>query len=356
MSEPRAALIIGGAGLVGGHLAWRLLEAGQPVVVLDSLVRTGGEHVLRRLRAEHGEMLEVVVADLRDRTALRRAVARSARVYHLAAQVGMAASLVDPALDFDVNLRGTVDLLEELRRSDRAIPLVHASTTEVYGALKKLQLDELETRYTPVNDWIAVHGIDEHWPVEVNSPYGCSRAAADQYVLEYARWFRLPAVVARIGSIYGPEQPDSEEQGWITHFMRRALDRRPIAIDGNGKQVRDVLHVGDLVDALVRLMDGMDDLRGHVFNVGGGPDRAVSVCELVELMSEVLGEPVTVAHAGWREGDPRYLVSNTSKLEAMTGWQPTMELSEGLRELHAWLLAERRVSEASLSMSGTASG
>ena len=342
MSEPRAALILGGAGFVGSHLARRLLETGQPVVVLDSLARAGAGAAIRQLRADYGDMLEVVVGDVRDRTALRRAVGRAASVYHLAGRTSAGESLIDPHLDFEVNLRATVDLLEELRRADRPIPLVHASTSKVYGAMLKLQLLERENRYVPESEWIAEHGIDEHWPLEVTSPYGCSRTAADQYVLEYARSFRLPAVVARIGCVYGPEPPGGEDQSWITLCMTRAIERRSITIDGDGKQVRDLLHVFDLTLALVLLMDGIEDLRGHAFNVGGGPQCAVSLRELLELMSEIVGEPIAATYASWRDGDPRYFVANVSKLEAMTGWRPSVGLVDGLLQLHGWLLAARR--------------
>lgn len=201
MSDPRAALILGGAGFVGSNLARSLVERGHPVLVFDSLVGAGARQVVRRLRAEYGEMVEVQVGDLRDRTAIRRAVARAAAVFHVAGQVRSAANLVEPLLDFEVNLRATVDLLEELRRAERAIPLVYGSTTRVYGALHTLPLNELASRYELANP---MAGIDEQWPLEVSSPYGCSRVAADQYVLEYARSFGLPALVARIGSTYGP--------------------------------------------------------------------------------------------------------------------------------------------------------
>jgi len=347
-------LLLGGGGFIGSHLARHLLENGQPVVILDSLARDGAGGMLRRLRAEYGDMLELEIADLRDRTALRRAVARSARIVHLAARTGASGGLVDPHLDFEVNLRATVDLLEELRRSERAVPLLHCSTSKVYGALRRLQLVELATRYEPVNEWVAEHGIDEHWPLEVTSPYGCSRAAADQYVLEYARSFGLPAAVARIGCAYGPDGLGGEDQCWISHWLEHALDRRPVTIDGDGKQVRDPLHIDDLVGALVGLLDRMDSVRGHAFNVGGGPDSAVSLRELLELMSQVIGHPIPVAWTDWREGDARYYVANPSKLEAMTGWRPVVSLADGLGRLAGWLLAARRMPEPpSLATSGT---
>ena len=349
-------LILGGGGFIGSHLARHLLEDGQPVVILDSLARTGAEGMLRRLRAEYGDMLELAIGDLRDRTALRRAVARSARIVNLAARTDTDGALIDPHLDFEVNLRGTVDLLEELRRADRPVPLLHCSTSKVYSALRRLQLIELATRYAPVNDWVAEHGVDEHWPLEVTSPYSCSRAAADQYVLEYARSFGLPAAVARIGCVYGPDGLGGEDQCWISHWLEHALERRSVTIDGDGKQVRDPLHIDDLVAALVGLLDHMDAVHGHAFNVGGGPDSAVSLRELLELMSQVIGHPIPVAWTDWREGDARYYVANPSKLEAMTGWRPVVSLADGLGQLAGWLLAARRTAEATgFATSGTVS-
>jgi len=351
-------LVIGGAGFIGSHLARRLLECGEPVLVLDSLAKTAGIEILRGMRAAYGEMLEVLIGDVRDRTVLRRAVGRAGRVYHLAGRTSPSGGLVDPMLDFEVNLRATVDLLEELRRADHPVPLVYASTSKVYGAMRGLQLVEQPARYAPVDPWIAEHGIDELWPLEVASPYGCSRAGADQYVLEYARSFRLPAVVARIGGVYGPYPHSGGDDGWVSHCMTSALEHRPVTIEGDGKQVRDLLHVFDLGEALVRLMAGMEEVQGHVFNVGGGPASAMSLRELLEVMSEIVGAPIAAGYADWRDGDPRYFVSCTGKLEAMTGWQPSVGLADGLGQLHGWLMAARRMASAPghVALSGAVSG
>jgi CDP-paratose 2-epimerase len=265
-------------------------------------------------------------------------------VFHLAAQVAVTTSLEDPVHDFDVNLRGTLNLLEELRALSRPIPLVYTSTNKVYGSLQGLPMRELLDRYQPVDPFTAEHGVDERWPLELASPYGCSKGGADQYVLEYARSFGLPAVVLRMSCIYGLHQLGTEDQGWVAHFVRRAIERRPITIFGDGKQVRDILHVEDLINAFLLVMSRLDQVRGQAFNVGGGPSGAVSLRQLLDLISELFGEPVTVAYTGWRLSDQRYYVSSTGKLESATGWRPQISVADGVRSLFQWML-ERRAAE-----------
>ena len=343
MLEARVPLILGGAGFIGSNLARHLVERGQPVLIFDNLDAAGSEHNLRALRAEYGEMVEVQLADLRDRTALRRAVARASCAFHFAGQGEVTSSVADPMLDFEVNLRGTLDLLEELRRTELHIPLIYTSTSKVYGAMPGLPLIERATRWEPADPWIAEHGIDERWPLDLCSPYGCSKGGADQYVLEYTRCYGLPAVVTRLGSVYGPNQRGGEGQGWVAHFLASAIERAPISIHGDGKQVRDLLHVDDLVEALLRLMDQIDEVKGNAFNVGGGPANAVSLGEMLELLSGLLGQPIPVAFDHWRNGDQRYYVSNTRKLEAMTGWRPEVSVTEGVHRLYQWLRIEQRM-------------
>jgi CDP-paratose 2-epimerase len=343
MTEARVPLILGGAGFIGSNLARHLIERGQPVLIFDNLDAGGSEHNLRALRAEYGQMAEVQLADLRDRTAVRRAIARASCVFHFA----VTTSLGDPILDFEVNLRGTVDLLEELRQTDRHIPLIYTSTGKVYGAMQALPLVERATRWEPADPWIAEHGIDEQWPLDLCSPYGCSKSGADQYVLEYTRCYGLPAVVTRLGSIYGPNQRGGEGQGWVAHFLARAIEREPITIHGDGKQVRDLLHVDDLVEAFLRLLDQIDEVKGNAFNIGGGAANAVSLGEMLELMSGLLGQPTPVTFSHWRNGDQRYYVSNNRKLEATTGWTPQVSVLDGVRRLYQWMRIEQRMAAPS---------
>jgi CDP-paratose 2-epimerase len=334
-------LITGGAGFIGTNLARRLLAGGDEVVVLDSLARPGVEGNLAALRDEFGERLEVVIADIRDAAAVRRAVARADRAFHFAAQVAVTTSLVDPVEDFEVNARGTLTLLEALRARPGPPPLVFTSTNKVYGALEDVGLRRRNRRYEPADPAIALRGIGEQRPLDFYSPYGCSKGAADQYVRDYARTFGLPAIVFRMSCIYGPHQLGTEDQGWVAHFLIQALEGRPITLYGDGRQVRDILFVEDLVEALLKAQQAMPTESGRVFNIGGGPDNTVSLLELLELIGEEVGHPPAVGFDAWRPGDQRYYVSDTRGFELATGWRPTVGVREGVARLADWLGTHR---------------
>jgi CDP-paratose 2-epimerase len=338
-------LVTGGAGFIGTNLAARLLADGHRVVVYDNLSRAGVEDNLRWLRACHGDRVEVEVADTRDADRLRAAVARADAVYHFAAQVAVTSSLVDPVADFDVNLRGTLNLLEAIRAQERRPPLVFTSTNKVYGALDDVELEQIDTRYRPRDMHLRLHGISEARPLDFHSPYGCSKGGADQYILDYARSFGLPAVVLRMSCIYGPHQCGNEDQGWVAHFLIRALQHRPITLYGDGLQVRDILFVEDLVEALLLCRRRIDTLRGRAFNMGGGPRNTTSLVELVERIGRLGGGAPEVSHADWRVGDQRYYVSDTHAFEAATGWHAGVGVAEGVGRLHDWLAARHAPAE-----------
>ena len=330
-------LITGGAGFIGTNLADRLLSQGAPVLVLDDLSRPGVERNLEWLRARHAGRLQVQIADVRDMAAVRRVVDLSDRIFHFAAQVAVTTSLVDPVRDFEINARGTLNVLEAARARQRPPPLLFTSTNKVYGSLPDVTLERQDRRYVPTDPRLASGGIDERRPLDFHSPYGCSKGAADQYVLDYARCFGMPAVVFRMSCIYGPHQCGTEDQGWVAHFLMRARERETLTIYGDGCQVRDVLFVEDLVDALLLAMRGIDRLAGQAFNIGGGPGNAVSLLELLDLMSERLGLAVPVQHDAWRSGDQRYYVTDSRKFSAATGWSPAISCGEGLARLRDWL-------------------
>ena len=342
----RPVLITGGAGFVGTNLAHRLLAGGRPVIVFDSLSRAGVEKNLEWLVSTHGERVEVEVADVRDAALLRRAAARASQVFHFAAQVAVTTSLEDPVSDFEVNARGTLNLLEALRALADPPPLVFTSTNKVYGALEDVRLVKGGARYQPEDTGLRAGGIDEARAVEFHSPYGCSKGAADQYVLDYARTFRLPAVVFRMSCIYGPHQFGNEDQGWVAHFLIRALEGRPVTLYGDGRQVRDVLFVEDLVDGFLLAQEHVGRLTGQAFNIGGGPANAVSLLELVDLIGELRGETCAVEFADWRHADQRYYVSDTRRFQAATGWRPRVGVREGVGRLYRWLLEARGPSAA----------
>jgi CDP-paratose 2-epimerase len=335
-SEP-VALITGGAGFVGSTLAHRLLEAGRRVIVFDNLSRNGVRANLRRLQAQHSDRLEIQVADVRDEVAVARAVEAADEVYHFAAQVAVTTSLRAPLEDFETNALGTLNVLEAARRRRRAPAMIFTSTNKVYGALSDVALKRSGRRYVPVEQGIGEHGIRESQPLDFHSPYGCSKGAADQYVLDYARSYELPAVVFRMSCIYGPNQYGNEDQGWVAHFVIQARAGAPVVIFGDGCQVRDLLYVEDLVDAFLAARRDITRIGGTAFNIGGGPANALSLLEFVSLLEEQLDLEVRTRFGDWRVGDQRYYVTDTSRFSAATGWRPRISPSDGVARLHAWL-------------------
>lgn len=337
----RPVVITGGSGFVGANLAERLLEAGRDVVLFDNLSRAGVVENARGLKQRFGDRVRLVVGDVRDRQALRSVIQEAGAVFHLAAQVAVTTSLVEPLHDFEVNARGTLNVLEALRALPQPPPLIFTSTNKVYGALSDVALDEGAARYQPRDPTIARDGIDERRPLAFCSPYGCSKGAADQYVLDYAHSFELPAIVLRMSCIYGPKQFGTEDQGWVAHFLIRAAQRQPVTLYGDGKQVRDVLFISDLIEAFLLGEQRIDALRGQAFNLGGGPSNVISLLELLELAAELNGASVPRCHAPSRVGDQPYYVSNHARFSALTGWRPRVGVASGVGMLHEWLLAHR---------------
>lgn len=342
--EPDLGLhvITGGAGFVGTNLADRLLRSGHEVRILDNLSRDGVEQNVRFLLDEHGKRVDFVEADVRDLDAVTAALAGARQVFHLAGQVAVTRSLDDPTHDFAVNGGGTLNVLEAARAMPEPPGVLFASTNKVYGNLAHVELERTADRYRPVDADLAALGVDEDMPLDFHSPYGCSKGAADQYVLDYARSFGVPAVVFRMSCTYGPHQHGTEDQGWVAHFVLQALRNRPITIYGDGRQVRDVLFVDDLVDAMLCACDNLRDLSGSAFNIGGGPVNAVSLLELIEHIEALEDRTLDVRFEPWRTGDQRWYVSRHDAFAARTGWSPEVDVSRGVARLHAWL-AEHRV-------------
>jgi CDP-paratose 2-epimerase len=330
-------LITGGCGFIGCNLADALATRGDRVWILDSLTRRGAEENAAWLKTRHGDRVEIVIGDVRDADAVRPMVRQSAAVFHLAAQVAVTTSLEYPLEDFAVNAGGTLNLLECVRRDRPDLPVIFASTNKVYG---KLLGDDgivaAGNRYRPAEAALA-HGLGEDTPLDFYSPYGCSKGAADQYVRDYARVFGLRTVVLRMSCIYGPRQFGNEDQGWIAHFLLQAIRGAPITIYGNGFQVRDALFVGDAVAAWLAALDRIDAVRGRVFNLGGGPDNAVSLLEMMDLIGELRGGRPSVAFDAWRPGDQPWYVSDIAAISAALDWRPSVPLAVGLRHLDAWL-------------------
>jgi CDP-paratose 2-epimerase len=342
------ALVTGGAGFIGTNLTARLVEDGARVVVLDSLARPGSEQNLRWLLETYGEAIRFERGDVRDRDAVRRAVDGADRVFHLAAQVAVTTSLDDPLDDFDVNLRGTVNVLEELRRLDEPPFLLFTSTNKVYGGLPDLELARDGDRWLPVDPAIRAHGLSEARPLDFCTPYGCSKGAADQYVVDYAKSYGIPSVVFRMSCIYGPHQHGNEDQGWVAHFAIRALDGKPITVYGDGAQVRDLLFVEDLVEAMTLAHEMSGTIAGRAFNMGGGPENCVSLMQVLKRIGDLSGRPPQLAHAEERTGDQRYYVADTRRFQAAAGWRPLVSAEEGIEQLYRWLADERGTAQEDL--------
>jgi CDP-paratose 2-epimerase len=332
-------LITGGCGFIGTNLADRLLTEGKRVCVFDNLARAGVERNLEWLRKTHGDLLVVRHGDVRDAAAVRDAIRRATQVFHFAAQVAVTTSLEDPAEDFDVNARGTFNVLEAIRHSPHRPPLFFTSTNKVYGGLEDVQMREETLRYTPRRATIAKHGVSEQRPLDFHSPYGCSKGAADQYVRDYARSYGLETVVFRMSCIYGPHQFGTEDQGWVAHFLIRALNREPITVYGDGRQVRDILFVDDLVNAFLLAAENIDACSGQAFNIGGGPANTVSLRELLTMIGTLEGREPRVDRGDWRTGDQKYYVSDTRRFSELTGWEASVHAADGIRMLRQWLVA-----------------
>ncbi|MGA9520426.1 MAG: NAD-dependent epimerase/dehydratase family protein [Myxococcaceae bacterium] len=333
----RPVVIFGGAGFIGSNVAHALLEDGRRVHVFDSLGRVNVERNLRWLREQHGDRLGVTVGDVRDAARVREVVDGAAEVYHFAAQVAVTTSLVAPMHDFEVNAQGTLNVLEAVRAQPEPPPVLFTSTNKVYGGLEDVLLQQRNDRYEPESEALRRFGISEQRAVEFESPYGCSKGAADQYLLDYARSYGLCTAVFRMSCIYGPRQFGNEDQGWVAHFLIRALEGKPITLYGDGMQVRDILFVDDLVRAMRLAMSRIHEVSGRAFNIGGGPERTVSLLELVAMIERLTERRPELRFDAWRTGDQRYYVSDIRGFQAATGWAPRVTVEEGVSRLHRWL-------------------
>jgi CDP-paratose 2-epimerase len=345
-SADHLTLITGGAGFIGSNLAHRLLGSGRRVRVLDNLSRPGVEQNLQWLREQHGPLLDVMVADVRDAAAVAQAVPGVSQVFHFAAQVAVTTSLEQPVQDFEINARGTLNVLEAVRAAPRPPPVVMTSTNKVYGGLDDIALAVHAGRYAPVDAAMAAHGVPESRSLDFHSPYGCSKGTADQYVVDYARSYGLTTLVFRMSCIYGPRQFGTEDQGWVAHFILRALRGEPITIYGDGMQVRDILFVDDLVDAFLLAEQQGARLSGRAFNMGGGPGNAISLLDLLDSIEDLSGTRPQVEFDRWRTGDQRYYVSDTRAFQDATGWQRRVEAREGISRLYEWLASRQAASPA----------
>lgn len=324
-------LITGGIGFIGTNLADRLLRDGHEVVLFDNVGRAGVEENLRWLHREHGERMNFVKGDTRDFDAVEKAIRGAGAVFHLAAQVAVTTSIENPQEDFSINAQGTLNVLEAARRQKPMPTFLYTSTNKVYGGLDHLRVVERPTRYEFEN---LPFGVPETCPLDFHSPYGCSKGAADQYVRDYHRIYGLRSIVFRMSCIYGPHQFGTEDQGWVAHFALTGLRGANLTIYGDGKQVRDLLYVEDLVELMSRACGQIEKTAGQVYNVGGGPSHTISVwTELEGPLKAAVGKVPPVKYDEFRPGDQRIYVSDIRKAQQQLDWSPRVGIAEGLQRM-----------------------
>lgn len=337
-------LVTGGAGFIGTNLVNRLLEAGHSVTIYDNLSRCGVDRNLEWLRSQWDATgrMKVLVGDIRNRDVLDGATIGVNVVYHLAAQVAVTTSVSDPLQDFEVNARGTLNVLEAARHADSDPIVVFTSTNKVYGGMDDVSVIEGDTRYEYL-DQLYLHGVSENRPLDFHSPYGCSKGAADQYVRDYYRIYGLRTTVFRMSCIYGPHQFGNEDQGWVAHFVIAAQLGMPLTIYGNGKQVRDILFVDDLVRAFQLVPENPERSAGQIYNVGGGPANTLSVwVEFQGYLEGLTGKRLNPSLSNWRPGDQRIYVTDPAKIREDLGWSPKVTPENGIEQLYRWVHANER--------------
>jgi len=327
-------LVIGGAGFIGSNLVNTLLLSGDSVTVLDNLSRNGSKKNLEWLRSQHSN-LEFIEADIvKDQEILNQAVKSVDRIYHLAAQVAVTSSVTNPRHDFEVNALGTFNILEALRLFNPHATLIFTSTNKVYGSMEDVALIETENRYS----YRDFSGVNENYPLDFHSPYGCSKGCGDQYVRDYSRIYNLNTIVFRQSCIYGPRQFGVEDQGWVAWFVIALMTNQSITIYGDGKQVRDLLYVDDLIRAYQMAADNIQKTRGQVFNLGGGPDNSISIYfDFKKLLEKLFNKNIIAPFAPARPGDQKIFVTDITKAKKYFDWEPIVNVETGLNNLYLWV-------------------
>ncbi|MEX2160360.1 MAG: SDR family NAD(P)-dependent oxidoreductase [Anaerolineales bacterium] len=340
----RSYLITGGAGFIGSNYADHLLAQDASVTIFDNLSRRGADKNLAWLREKHGaDSFELVIGDVRDAEALKDLAGQMDVIVHLAGQVAVTSSVTDPRTDFEINALGTFNMLEAARQSGRKPFVIYSSTNKVYGEMTEHKLLEQKTRYRYAR---LPHGLPETQQLDFHSPYGCSKGTAEQYVHDYCRIYGIPSVVMRQSCIYGPRQFGVEDQGWLAWFVIAAVLGKPITIYGNGKQVRDMLHVRDLIAAYDATVAHSKKAAGQIYNIGGGPEHTLSIwMECGPMLEKMLGRKIAVNRGAVRPGDQMVYISDIRKAKKDLGWQPKIGVEQGTQELVDWVQAHRNLFE-----------
>jgi CDP-paratose 2-epimerase len=334
-------LVTGCAGFIGSHLAEYFLREGCDVIGVDDLSRKGAEKNLRLLQ-EYSN-LEFFKCDIRDFEKMAEIFKNRGPfelILHEAGQVAVTTSVVNPREDFETNALGTLNMLEATRQYSPDAFFEFSSTNKVYGKMEDVRVVEKESRYEYAD---SSFGIAENYPLDFYSPYGCSKGSADQYVRDYSRIYGLKTVVLRQSCIYGTRQFGVEDQGWVAWFIIASLLEKPITIYGDGKQIRDVLWVDELIDAYVRLYHHAERVQGEIFNIGGGPENTLSLLELVEALKKEGVLKRAPGHAAWRPGDQKVYVSNVNKVRDAVGWNPVTGPEMGVRRLVEWAKENKQI-------------
>jgi len=333
-------LITGGCGFLGSNLASHAIQQGYEVVVFDNLSRLGTTDNLAWLKTFGS--FEFTHGDIRNKNDVTRLIQRVQpdAIFHLAGQVAMTTSLDNPYMDFEVNVGGSINVLEAVRHFSPSTSIFYSSTNKVYGDLEQFSYEDTDTRYKCIDH---PNGFDENVGLDFHSPYGCSKGAADQYMLDYARLFGLNTTVFRHSSMYGGRQFATYDQGWVGWFCQKALEAKsnikatPFTISGTGKQVRDVLHANDMISLYFSSLDNKDIVCGKAFNVGGGIDNSLSLLELFSLLENLVDVELSYEKLPVRSSDQRVFVANSNKLKQLTGWSPQVTKEFGVEKMLGWL-------------------
>ncbi len=317
------------------------MELGEEIVVFDNLSRLGAEQNLEWLRSEGN--LTFIKGDIRDFATLQDLFRKHPDVrvvYHMAAQVAVTTSVRNPREDFEVNALGTFNLLEAVRLAGIRPIIIYASTNKVYGEMENVKIEEGETAYRYAD---LPHGVSERMPLDFYSPYGCSKGAGDQYVRDYWRIYNIPTIVFRQSCIYGSRQFGVEDQGWVGWFTIAALLNKAITIYGNGKQVRDVLYIDDLIDCYLAAIEKIEATRGRVYNIGGGPQNQISLLDFLEQLRKLHNKNIAYSFADWRPGDQKIYVSDIREAKRAFGWAPKTTIEDGVGKIYSWVLENQRL-------------
>ena len=332
---PKKYLVTGGAGFIGSNYVSRLIQKGEDVTIFDNLSRSGSRMNLAWLKSFGKDSFQLIEEDIRNYDALQKAMQDIDVIVHLAGQVAVTTSVVNPREDFEINALGTFNVLESARKSAKNPILLYSSTNKVYGGMESVQVKENDSNYSYQDFY---YGISEQFPLDFHSPYGCSKGAGDQYVRDYSRIYGLPSVVLRQSCIYGTRQFGVEDQGWIAWFIIALLSKKQITIYGNGKQVRDVLFIDDLMDAYDLCVENIDKTAGQVYNIGGGVENKISVWkEFAPIVEDLMQEKISVNWGDWRPGDQKIYISDIRKATQDLGWSPKITPQVGILKLFEWV-------------------